>query len=74
MLYKRSSFLTFLKKKYDCDIKIMDSKAIRIKYGNELFYMVTNKADIIDYEEIYICYNRLLLPDLPGDKDLERVE
>lgn len=74
MVYKRSSFLKFVKDKYDCVIKPIGRGGIRIEYGNEHFHMLANKEDEIDYEEIYMCYNRLLLPDLPGHKDLQHLE
>lgn len=74
MLYKRSSFLTYLKDK-GCDIiPLKDSPVIKIVNGTQSAYIRLSGSDLIDYEEIYLIYNKLLLVDLPGDKDLDRVE
>lgn len=74
MLYKRSSFLTFLKEKYDCEIIPLDGGALKIKHGSAQSFMITNRKDQIDYEEVYMHYQKLWLPDVPGDADLERIE
>jgi hypothetical protein len=36
--------------------------------------MFVNQNDVIDYEEIYLQYQSLLLPYLPGDKDLTKID
>ncbi len=74
MLYKRSSFLKWLENTHDCKIDVLPRGGLRVKYGFEHFHMITNKKDLIDYEEIFICCNRLGLIGLPGNKDLEPVE
>ena len=70
MVYKRSSFLKYLTDK-GCDIiPLKDSNVIRIENGTQHCYITTDRHDRINYEEIYTAYNKLLLVDLPGDKDL----
>jgi hypothetical protein len=71
MVYTRSSFLKYLTSK-GCDIiPLGDSNVIRIENGTQHAYITTNRHDRITYEEIHIVYNKLLLVDLPGAKDLE---
>lgn len=76
MLYKRSSFITWLTKVCDCEVYPLKNnpKVLFVKYGNESTKMNVNSKDEIDYEEIYYHYQRLLLPQLPGDKDLKKAE
>lgn len=75
MLYKRSSFINYLKEKHDCEISpVRDSRVLRIKNGPVSAYMFLDNKDRIDYEEIWIICRKLYLVDLPGDKDLERIE
>jgi len=77
MLYTRSSFLRWLREKNDCTIIVLDeprANCLKIIHGPAVHYMWLGKKDRIDYEEIYIAYQKLYLADLPGDKDLERIE
>lgn len=75
MLYTRTSFLKYLKEKHDCEIiPLRDKRVLRIKHGPATYHMWLHKYDRIDYEEIFIAYQKLYLPDLPGEKDLERIE
>lgn len=74
MLYTLSSFIDWLKKQ-DCEIEPLKGKnVVRIRNGVMRHHIWVDKKNRINYEEIYIAYNRLLLTDLPGDKDLEMVE
>lgn len=71
-IYKRSSFVNLLRKKYTCDIlPIRDSDVILIKNGPAHKYMRMDNFDRIDYEEIYSCYKQLCLEDLPSPSELE---
>ena len=73
MLYTRASFINYLQEVHKCDIiPLKDGKGVRIKYMNESCYF--NMTGTIDYDEVYLYYQKLLLPYLPGDSDLERVE
>ena len=76
MLYKRSSFITWLTKSCSCDVYPLrnNPKILVIQYLNETSKMYITHKDEIDYEEIYLHYQRLLLPYLPGDKDLIKIE
>ena len=76
MIYTRSSFITWLTKTCHCEIEPLrnNPKVLIIKYFNESSKMFVNQKDVIDYEEIYLHYQRLFLPYLPGDKDLVIVE
>jgi hypothetical protein len=79
MLYKRSSFIDWLRKVKDCDIIPLDddryrSGGILIKNGVMKFYMGTDPQDEIDYEEIYIACTKLMIVGLPGNSDLKRIE
>ena len=75
MLYKRSSFIKWLKDKFDCEITpIRDTKVLIIKNGPVSSKMWMDGKDVIDYEEIYMHYQKLYLTDMPGDKDLIRIE
>ena len=78
MLYKRSSFIKWLKEVKDCEITPMDTGTrngvLLVKNAMIKFYMGTNSKDRIDYEEIFIICNRLYIDGLPGDSDLERLE
>lgn len=73
MLYKRSSFLKWLKEKFDCEYSpIGDSNILQIRNGGVTSYMRVDSNDIIDYEEIHRQCDKLYIPDLPGDKDLKK--
>lgn len=78
MIYKCSSFLKWLKEGKDCEIIPMQNNSrlgvILIKNGVMKYYLMTNKKDRIDYEEIYNACQRLYIVGLPGDSDLERIE
>jgi len=75
MLYKRSSFITFLKEKRDCDIiPLRDKSVILLKNGVMTHYLGVDKFDTIDYEEIWIVCTNLLIVGLPGDSELIRAE
>ncbi|MGC4037035.1 MAG: hypothetical protein QM764_13840 [Chitinophagaceae bacterium] len=75
MIYKRSSFINLLKEKYTCTIQpLRDKDIILIRNGPAHKYMYLDKSDRIDYEEIYSCYKKLCLEDLPSTKDLEPAE
>lgn len=77
MLYTRSSFIQYLREVHDCEIIPLDDsreRTLRIKNGPVSAYMFLTRKDRIDYEEIHIICNKLYLTDLPGDKDLERIE
>ena len=72
MLYKRSSFIKWLIEKCHCEVFPLPNnhKVLMVKYLNESTKMFVNSRDEINYEEIYMHYQRLLLPELPGEKDL----
>ena len=71
-IYKRSSFINLLKNKYDCTVQpLRDRDVILIKNGPAFKYMHLDKLDRIDYAEIYSCYIRLCLNDLPTASELE---
>lgn len=73
MLYTRASFINYLQQKHECETKpLPDGEGVRIKYGNCVCYF--NMTGTIDYKEVYLYYQKLLLPYLPGDSDLERAE
>jgi len=74
MLYNRSAFLAYLVKIEECEIIPLNEKVIRIKNGSATANMWMDGKNRIDYEEIYILYKKLYLRDLPGDKDLVRIE
>lgn len=79
MLYTRSSFIEWLEQVEECEIiPIKNDHSTRgtllIKNGSAKFYMHTDAKDMIDYEEIYIAYKYLYLSQLPGEKDLKRIE
>lgn len=74
MIYKRSSFLRLIQKKYDCTVEVLGNGALRIRHGSAISHMITNKKDEIDYEEIYMHYRNLYLPDLISSKDLDLIE
>ena len=75
MKYKRSSFIAWLTKSCSCDVYPLKNnpKVLVIQYLNETSKMFVNQNDVIDYEEIYMHYQRLMLPYLPGDKDLVKI-
>lgn len=75
MLYKRSSFLKYLKEKHDCEISpVRDTRVLIIRNGPTSAKMWLDNNDRIDYEEIWLVCRKLYLVDLPGEKDLERIE
>jgi hypothetical protein len=74
MLYKRSSFLKWLKEKCDCELIPVTETVMTIKHGPASASMYMTKGDKIDYEEIYVFYKKLYLPMLPGDSDLIRID
>ncbi len=76
MRYKRSSFITWLTTSCYCDVFPLKNnpKILIIKYLNETSKMYVTPNNVIDYEEIYLHYQRLMLPYLPGDKDLEKID
>lgn len=71
-LYKRSSFLRLLTTKYGCTLTpLKDGRVIKVENGPMKDYIFVSKHDRIDYEEIYIHYQKLLLTDLPSHSELE---
>ena len=75
MLYTRSSFLKYLKEKHDCTISpIRDTRVLVVRNGPVSARMWLDTKDRIDYEEIWLFCQKLYLTDLPGDKDLIRIE
>jgi len=78
MLYKRSSFLKWLKEVKDCQIKPLGNNvrggAVKAFNGPASTYIGTDEKDRIDYEEIYIICRNLYIDGLPGDSDLVRIE
>lgn len=72
MLYKRSSFIAWLTKTYDCETypHKINPKILVIRHLNETTNMFVNSKDAIPYEEIHLHCNRLGLPGLPGAKEL----
>lgn len=73
MLYSRSSFLRYLTKVHDCEVTPLEGRVLRLKNGPAFDYMITNRHDRIDYEEISMLCAKLYIP-LPGDKDLVLLE
>ena len=74
MLYTRSSFLKYLKDKFDCGITPLNTgrnAVLSVVHGPVSAYIHMNREDRISYEEIYIVCKKLFI-DLPGDKDLVR--
>ena len=75
MLYKRSSFITWLSKVKDCEITPLEGRVMKINNGPAVYaYMMVDRRDRIDYEEILKICNELYLTSIPGDKDLIRIE
>jgi hypothetical protein len=75
MLYKRSSFIHWLQNIHDCEVKIIrDSRVTIIINGVQSHRMWMDRHDRIDYEEIWLVCNNLLIVGLPGDSDLKRIE
>lgn len=75
MLYKRSSFIHFLQNSRNCDVEtIKDSRVTIIRNGVQSHRMWMDRHDRIDYEEIWMVCNNLLIDGLPGDNDLIRIE
>jgi hypothetical protein len=74
-LYKRSSFLTLLRTKYDCKLTpLKDRNTIKVENGPAVAYIFVTKLDRIDYDEIYLFYQKLALPELPSPLELELAE
>lgn len=75
MLYKRSSFLHWLRTKHGCEITPMRNTRILVIEGKLCnVNLWADSSDLIDYEEIYLVCKKLHLKDLPGDKDLKLAE
>lgn len=75
MLYKRSSFVNWLKDFRDCEITILrNSRVTIISNGVMSHRMWMDRHDRIDYEEIWMVCNNLMIVGLPVDKDLIRIE
>lgn len=74
MLYKRSSFLKFLQAKYQVETKPLRDGVLQLRHGPQIHYMIMTSQDRIDYEEIYIIYNKLLLPDIPTYNDIKQYD
>lgn len=76
MLYKRSSFINWLRSSKDCEITPLPNnpKVLKIENGVMSTYISTNRRDTIPYEEIFMHCDKLMIVGLPGDKDLIRVE
>ncbi|HUZ59358.1 MAG TPA: hypothetical protein VMU83_11300 [Hanamia sp.] len=77
MLYTRSSFIKWLTDVKDCEIINLDDRkgrVITVKNGPCTAYIFDDKRDQIDYEEIYIVCCKKLWMEMPGDKDLIRLE
>ena len=73
MLYKRSSFLSWLREKHSCEIlPIRGTNVIVIKNGTVDAKMWLDKKDRIDYEEIWLLCNKLYIDGLPGNAELEK--
>ncbi len=74
-LFKRTSFVRLLKTKYDCEIKTLkDGNSLKIIHGPASAYLYMTKLDRIDYDEIYLFYQKLCLPDLPSPSELEEAD
>lgn len=75
MLYKRSSFIFWLQNSRDCEIKTIEKTRATIIYNGVMSHrMWMDKHDRIDYEEIWMVCNNLMIVGLPGDSDLIRIE
>lgn len=75
MLYRRSSFINWLKEKHDCEVNpIQDTRVLIIKNGMMSVKMWLDFNDRIDYEEIWMMCNKLYIVGLPGDSELIRIE
>lgn len=84
LLYKRSSFLSWLQDVKGCEIQPLasdDNDRRRDSFGGLLVtngpikcFVGTNSKDRISYEEIHLVCNKLYIDGLPGDSDLERLE
>jgi hypothetical protein len=76
MLYKRSSFIKLLITKYECEVTPLKGGkgGFKITNGSAHIYMWYDKKDRIDYEEIYMHYQKLYLSDMPSDSELEKAD
>lgn len=75
MLYKRSSFITWLKDSQECEIiPLKDARGLKIKNGPAFTFMWTDSNDRIDYEEIWMHCQKLYILEPPGDKVLIKIE
>lgn len=74
MLYTRSSFIKWLTKVKECQVQPMrGSRTLMVSNGIAKAYIFANKNDYIDYEEIALLCRKIYL-ELPGDKDLKKIE
>ena len=74
MLYTRSSFITWLTKVKDCEIKPLgDRNTLMVSNGIAKGYIYTNSRDRITWEEIQVLCLKIYL-ELPSSKDLTKIE
>ena len=65
----------WLREKRDCDTELIrDTRVMIIRNGVMNCKMWMDRHDRIDYEEILIVNNKLLIVGLPEEKELKRVE
>lgn len=77
MLYTRTSFIKYLREVHYCTFTPLNqgkNRVLLVTNGPAKAYILVTGKDRIDYEEIHIICTKLWLPDLPGDKDLEKIE
>ena len=74
MLYKRSSFLKLLQAKFGVETEPLRDGVLRLRHGPQVHYMILTPYDRIDYEEVHIAYNKLLLPELPTYSDIKQYD
>jgi hypothetical protein len=74
MLYTRSSFIKWLIDIKACTVTPLpnNDNVVVVKNGPAKAYMYMTKN--IDYEEIYVLYNKLWIDGLPGESELEKAE
>ena len=73
MIYKRSSFLRYLTDTRKCEIIPLREgreQGMNIRNGIVTIYVLSDKKDRIDYEEIYIICKKLNVT-IPSGNDLE---
>ncbi len=74
MLYTRSSFITWLTKVKDCEVKpLKDRNTLMVINGIAKGYIYTNSRDRITWEEIQVLCLKIYL-ELPASKDLNKIE